>query len=160
MSDIWKLNDGDVPAGVRALAAAGHPGALVRCQIQPGSPREVRSRLSAEAWTAITGQLPPGTVGARTGWSTFELVLPGERTELLERGHAWFASLSREVNWRVLFIQVDREEPMRTLMCDPEHDLAKHTGDLLAWVEPYAQPDWQEPQRYPTVTLVEARRPE
>jgi len=155
VADIWRLNDGDVPAAVRALAAAGQPGALVRWQIQDGSPRELRGRVSAEAWTAITEHVPPDTVGARTGWSTFELVLAGERSELLKQGQAWFSSLSGEVKWRVLFIQVDLEEPMRTLLCDPEHELAPHTGNLLAWVEPYALPDWTEPRRYPTVTLVE-----
>ena len=156
-----------VLATVEALAASRASGALLVLELEKrslerlrrgGAPDELGDSLLLQAAQVAETSLPHAE-WARTAWSRFECALPGEREELTEQAKQLLLRLLeqpalRPLRWRAVLIRVFPGEALRTLYCDPERDLARLEGSLVAWVEPYAGEDWQESQSYPTTTIV------
>jgi hypothetical protein len=168
----WTINGGNISESVTAFARSRRAGALLAVEInQPsavvddGSERARIGALLQRAWEIIISLLPDDTVGCRTGWSRFDFLVEGDRNAAGTLGRRLLRALheQRELSswtWRIIFIEVHREEPIRTLMCDPSYDLLTAKGNTIAWVEPYSNPDWREPQRYPTVTFLPIEKEE
>jgi hypothetical protein len=156
-----------VLATVEALAASRGDGALLVLEVEKRSLERLRrsgaldervASLLLQAADVAENSLPHAG-WARAAWSRFECALPGGREELTEVAKTLLASLLeqpalRPLCWRAVLTRVFPGEALRTLYCDPANDLAGIDGSLVAWVEPYAEDDWQESQRYPTTTIV------
>lgn len=151
---------------VEGIAASRGEGALLVLELERrslerlrrGVSEERRAALLLEAADVIASCLPDSR-WARTAWSRFECALPGSREQLAEAATLLVAALREQpdlhgLHWRAVLTRIFPGEPLRTLYCDPEYDLAGLQGSLVAWVEPYAGDDWQEAQRYPTTTLL------
>jgi hypothetical protein len=166
----WSHKGGDLRAAAEVTAAAGKEGALLAVEIErislegarrKGLSREREGELMRRAWRKTLETLPAVEAGNRTGWSRFEFILEGDRTALTTLGRRLLEVLKNQAElkdfaWHVTLTALFTEQPRRTLMCDPAYVLRRAAGEsALAWVEPYAGADWQEPQRYPTVTFVE-----
>jgi hypothetical protein len=156
-----------VMATVEAIAAARGEGALLVLEAQNASLERLKragvsdERIGALLLQAATaaGDLLPDVEWARTGWGRLECALPGQHDELAEVAKSLVTGLLeggewKGLHWRAVLTRVFPGEPLRTLYCDPEHDLAAIQCSLVAWVDPYAGDDWLEAQRYPTTTLL------
>jgi hypothetical protein len=156
-----------VLATVEAIAASRGQGALLVLEAQNASLERLRQAGASDerlnAWllqAATTAEnLLPDADWARTGWSRLECALAGEHDELAEVAKSLITGLleradGKGLQWRAVLTRVFPGEPLRTLYCDPEHDLASIQCSLVAWVDPYAGDDWLEAQRYPTTTLL------
>jgi hypothetical protein len=152
--------EGDIAATVRALAAARTPGALLQIEARlrgAALAKDDEASVLEPAWSRAMGRLPDGTVARRTGWSTFDAVLPGERDVLVGVARGLLGSFTADralarCPWQLVLVRIS-DDADRTLMCDPGYDVAAQEGDVLAWVEPYAGADWRVAGRYPTVTF-------
>ncbi len=156
---------GEVAAAIRALVDARQPGALI--QIEPrgrslaarreaGLARDDEGRLLERAWAIIGARAGDG-VGRRAGWAAYDLVLGGTPGALVSTARGLHAALLADADlarweWQLALTAIT-DDVDRVLMSDASDDLAQATGDVIAWVEPYAGPDWRAAQRYPTVTF-------
>jgi hypothetical protein len=155
-----------VLATVEGIAASRGEGALLVLELerrslerlQRGVSEERRASLLLQAADVASSCLSDAR-WARTAWSRFECALSGPREQLAAAAKLLVAGLRAQpdlqgLHWRAVLTRIFPGEPLRTLYCDPEYDLAGLEGSLVAWVEPYAGDDWQEAQRYPTTTLL------
>ena len=153
-------HDGDIGAAVRALVSARTPGALfqLHARLQGlGLARDDEAALLETAWARASGRLPDGAIARRTGWTSFDAVLAGERDALIGTARGLLGSFTADRSlarcpWQIVLVRIS-DDADRALMCDYGYDVAAQVGDVLAWVEPYAGADWRLAQRYPTVTF-------
>jgi hypothetical protein len=162
----WSRNAAAVAQQVAALAGSTRTAALLSIDLDRTALDELhdadRARtgeLLHRAWQRIVDVLPANTVGHRAGWATFEFVVEAAPEDAGRLGRSMLAALRGDDalaawRWRIIFTEIFRAEPDRTLMCDPGYDIPA-TGNVIAWVKPYPGDDWRESQRYPTVTLLE-----
>jgi hypothetical protein len=163
----------DLASAIRALIATGATGA--RIQIEPrstalaerraaGLTRDDEGALLTRAWTLVDARRPGA--GQRAGWASYDLVLPGERAALVSAARGLLSALLDDRalaawTWQLVLTAIT-DDVDRVLLCDASYDLADApAGDVIAWITPYAEPDWRMAQRYPTVAfeppLVERR---
>jgi hypothetical protein len=152
---------------VEGIAASRGEGALLVLELERrslqrlrrgGISEELAASLLLQAADVATSCLPDAR-WARTAWSRFECALSGPQEQLAEAAKRLVVGLREQpdlqgLHWRAVLTRIFPGEPLRTLYCDPEHDLTGLAGSLVAWVEPYAGNDWQEAQRYPTTTVL------
>lgn len=167
MADRWQQGHGDLQREAQNLSDATRQGAVLRVEVDrpsleaqrlAGLTREREGALLARAWSIVVDSLP-SSVGRREGWSEFHFVLEGARRAVTDSARELLTRLSEDreagrVNWRLVLVELFLGEPERTFLCDPGYDLAPVTGSVVAWVEPYAGPDWRESQRYPAATIL------
>lgn len=154
-------------AAVHSIASANGHGAVLSLEAvretllvarAAGLARDREGSLLEHAFQTALGVLPASAVGRRALWSRYEFVLEETEGDLIALGRRLLQALSGDESlapfkWQLVFIKVFNAEPLRTLMCDPGYDIGGRTENLIAWVEPYAETDWRESQRYPTVTF-------
>jgi hypothetical protein len=166
-------NGGDLGAAAFAIANAQRPGAVLAIEVerstlmrlrQEGLESEREGAYLLKTWGVLAAVLPSKTVGQRTSWLRFEFVLEGAANALGPLGRRLLAELEQDVelrvfDWHLIFTEIFAEEPERTFLCDPGYDLARARGrSVLAWVRPYAGPDWRASQRYPSVVFLTDER--
>jgi hypothetical protein len=152
--------EGDIGAAVRALVSARTPGALLQIEARlrgVGLARDDEAALLEAAWTRAHGRLPDGTVARRTGWASFDAVLTGERDAVVGIARGLLGSITADralarCPWQLVLVRIS-DDADRALLCDAGYDVTAQSGDVLAWVEPYAGADWRVAGRYPTVTF-------
>ena len=155
-----KLGGGDLSSAVAALVQSGDAGAVLSIEVDKrslGLQREREEELLQRAWQIAIDLLPRDAVGRRAAWSRFEFALEGTRDACGTLGRHLLSALGNHLprwTWRIVFIEIFVEEPLRTFLCDPGYELAAAQGNVIVWVEPYSGSDWRESQRYPTVTFL------
>ncbi len=152
------------------IAEAGVTGVLLEVEVERislekaraiESSREAEKQRLLEAWTICSSCVPPNAAGKRTMWDRFAFVLEGDRDgssalarDVLKRLRA--TATLRVYRWHFILTQILAHDPRRTFVTDPGYDLrAAHGRDAIAWVEPYADDDCREVQRYPRVTFID-----
>jgi hypothetical protein len=138
------------------LSQEGREGAHIAIQ-RRGHVQEGEER-AFEGSVRIAHEIPSPTCFTMS-WLRHAAVVEGPRESLLTVGAHLLDTLvthsdTRWLPWEVIMIGVFPGEGERTLRCDPGYDVNAQPGSALFWVEPYAEPDWQEPQRYQTTTVV------
>ena len=166
-------NRSDLVAAAVAIANAQQPGAVLTVEVERSTLLRLREEgLGSErerayfqkAWDVLAAALPPKVIGQRTSWLRFEFVLEGAANALGALGQRLLTKLKHDgelnvFDWHLVFTELFAEEPERTFLCDPGYDLARAKGrSVIAWVKPYAGPDWRAPQRYPSVVLLSDER--
>jgi hypothetical protein len=151
----------EIAETVVSVSRERREGALVTIQ-RRGRVQEGEER-AFEALIRVAHEVPSLTCFT-TSWLRHEAVVEGSREALLAVGGKLFHALlahpdTRWLTWAVIMVRVFPGEGERTLRCDPGYDVKAQAGSGLFWVEPYAKPDWQKPQRYPTTTLVKVVEP-
>jgi hypothetical protein len=165
----WTLNGGEVRQAIELMVAERRIGALFRLEVERDSLQRGRAdgvapegegTLLRLVWDTVVAALPPSTVGRRLGWSTFKFALEGDQLTVAPVGLRVVRAL-RSVpelapwRWHLVFTEVFASEPERTFRCDVGYDLRTVKGrTAIVWARPYAGDDWQETQRYPTVTFL------
>jgi hypothetical protein len=99
----------------------------------------------------------PHAASARGGYYEHEIALEGSSDQLVTWAIELIEILARHpmcgsIGWRAVLIRIFPGEALRTFHCDPGYGLAPITPPAVVWVEPYPHDDWQQSQRYPTVT--------
>ncbi len=162
--DSWNVGIGGLETALRRVGDTA--GALVTVKVEQSSlgiirdkglPREEEHDRLLDAWNMIVKLLPRDTVGCRAGWAWFNFVLEGDTITCRELGQGIIAALRQHTSWRwhVLLTRALKGQPERTLRCDAGYALQRVAGEsALVWIEPYAEADWQESQRYPKVEFI------
>lgn len=151
---------------VDAIAAGSEPGAVLVLEAEPRSlrvlmtlatPVHVDDVLTSASQHAVR-RFPRAPWG-RTSWNRYEFVVVGERDALAARAKSLVSDLladdeTKVIDWRAVLTRVVPGDARRTVACDPGYDLADVTCSAVIWVDPYPHDDWQQSQRYPTISVL------
>ena len=154
-------------AAVEKIASSYVEGAVLRLEADPTAlealdrravPHDDVVAILRQAYKLADATLRP-KASETQAWNRHELALVGTRDALAHAATALIRELllhaeCGRVGWRAILIRIFPGEALRTHLCDPGYDLAPIRSSAVVWVQPYPGDDWQESQRYPTVTLV------
>ena len=158
----------DVVAAIKTMAATATDGVLLRMEADGASLRAARemgvgdSNLEERFISAAesAAKMLPSAHWSRTSWAGFEFAVEGTSDLVATRAKEFVEHLAGSrsqkqcLDWHAILVRVLPGDPRRVLRCDPAYDLAGVQGSFVAVVEPYSGDDWQQSQRYPTVTVV------
>jgi hypothetical protein len=128
----------------------------IRRQPEAGIPKhDINKRLLQAARTAE--ELLRSEGSRRSGWGEFHFVLRGDRETLVAQSIDLIKALMRrpvygQFGWRAILIRIFPGDAQRTHMLDAGYGLEPIKAPAVIWVEPYPHDDWEQSQRYPTVT--------